>query len=502
MGTDIDVLTATAEELQQLLSSSAEVTSKHLVQKYLSQIKRHNDYLKAVISIAPESLLLKRAGMLDEERKNGRLRSPLHGIPILIKDNIATHYGSTGLDTTAGSLALAYSNPRINAPVVDRMLEAGLIVIGKASLSELSWWKGKNLICGWNAVSGQAQSPYVKGGIRPDDSFAGHSNPGGSSSGSAIAVAAGFAPVSIGTETFGSLMLPAGRAALYSIKPGRSLISLTGIVPISSFSDQPGPMTKTTKDLAMLMDIITDPGNVPPGGYASRVTGSWDGLKVGTVDPEIWKYTPDVRKILDEGMEKQLIDQVRYAYEVIKKHAPVFKDNVFLNFAETFFVDGEEILLKIFEKGFKEELENYIKLLDTPQIKTLGELIAFNKAHADKELPPGNDNQDVLELCEKTNVTSKDCASYVSHLTKFGRDQGVDKIFKEHGLNIIMGPLESPLYYFAAACGYPVAAMPLGYLDHNGRPHGLCAVAKEEGLLIQLQSAFERTFPPRKPPSL
>lgn len=121
MGTDIDVLTATAEELQQLLSSSTDVTSKHLVRIYLSHIKRHNDYLKAVISIAPESLLLERAGMLDEERKNGKLRSPLHGIPILIKDNIATHYGSTGLDTTAGSLALANSNPRINAPIVDRV---------------------------------------------------------------------------------------------------------------------------------------------------------------------------------------------------------------------------------------------------------------------------------------------------------------------------------------------------------------------------------------------
>jgi amidase len=102
-------------------------------------------------------------------------------------------------------------------------------------------------------------------------------------------------------------MLPAGRAALYSIKPGRSLISLTGIVPISSFSDQPGPMTKTTKDLAVLMDIITDPKKVPSGGYASRVTGSWDGLKIGTVDPEKWKYPSDVRKILDEGMEKQLV---------------------------------------------------------------------------------------------------------------------------------------------------------------------------------------------------
>ncbi|KAK1246513.1 hypothetical protein MKX08_000315 [Trichoderma sp. CBMAI-0020] len=521
MGTDIDVLTATAEELQQLLGSSADITSKHLVQIYLSQIKRHNDYLKAIISIAPEALLLERADKLDEERKNGKLRSPLHGIPILIKDNIATHFKSTGLDTTAGSLALANSNPRINAPIVDRLLEAGLIVIGKASLSELSWWKGKNLICGWNAVSGQAQSPYVKGGIRSDDSFAGHSNPGGSSSGSAIAVAAGFAPVSIGTETFGSLMLPAGRAALYSLKPGRSLISLTGIVPISSFSDQPGPMTKTTKDLAMLMDIITDPDNIPPGGYASRVTGLWDGLKIGALDPEIWKYTPDVRKILDGDMEKQLIDQVRHAYGIIKEHATVFKDNVLLNIVDTFYVDGEEILLKIFENGFKEEFENYLKLLDTPQIKTLGELIAFNKAHADKELPQGNvetlwspggfswlliralgHNQDILELCEKTSLTSEDCASYVSHLTKFGRDQGVDKIFEEHDLNIIMGPIESPLYYFAAACGYPVAAMPLDYLDYNGRPHGLCAVAKEEGLLIQLQSAYEKTSPLRKPPVL
>lgn len=121
MSKDINVLTATAEELQQLLSSSTDITSKHLVEIYLSQIKRHNDHLKAVINTAPESLLLERAGMLDEERKNGKLRSPFHGIPILIKDNIATHYHSTGLDTTAGSLALVNSNPRINAPIVDRV---------------------------------------------------------------------------------------------------------------------------------------------------------------------------------------------------------------------------------------------------------------------------------------------------------------------------------------------------------------------------------------------
>jgi len=134
-------------------------------------------------------------------------------------------------------------------------------------------------------------------------------NPAGSSSGSAIAVAAGFAPISIGTETFGSLMLPAGRAALYSLKPGRGLISTKGIVPISSFSDQPGPMTKNSKDLAALMDVITDPANIPAGGYASRVTGSWDGLKIGTLDPEIWTFPPVFRKVLDASMEKQLVSR-------------------------------------------------------------------------------------------------------------------------------------------------------------------------------------------------
>ncbi|EHK26983.1 uncharacterized protein TRIVIDRAFT_141231 [Trichoderma virens Gv29-8] len=476
-----NVLTATADDLQRELSAGG-INSKQLVKIYLSQIERHNDYLKAVISTAPESLLLERASMLDDERQRGKLRSPLHGTPILIKDNIATH-PSTGLDTTAGSLALVNSKPRSNAPIVDR--------VGST-----------NIPCGWNSVSGQSQSPYVAGGLLPDDSYAGHSNPGGSSSGSAIAVAAGFAPLSIGTETFGSLMLPAGRAALYSIKPGRSLISTTGIIPISNFSDQPGPMTKSTKDLAMLMDIIADPDHLPSGGYASRATASWEGLQIGTLDPEKWKYSSEVRKILDEGMEKQLNDQVRDAYATIKQHVSIFKDNVPLSTADALTLNGEDVLLKIFEKDFKEQFENYLQLTETPQIKSLGELIAFNKKHADRELPPGYDNQDTLERCEKTNITFEDRANYVAHLEKFGRDEGIDKIFHEYDINIVIGPLESPLYYFAAACGYPVAAMPVGYLEYNGRPHGIGAVAKEEGLLIQLQSAYESVFPPRKPPTI
>ncbi|KAM5341687.1 hypothetical protein ACJ41O_014718 [Fusarium nematophilum] len=492
---DLDVLTATAGELEHLLSSSTSgIDSKYLVKTYLAQISRHDAHLKAVVGTAPESILFERADMLDDERKQGKIRSPLHGIPIINKDNIATN-ASTGLDTTAGSLALVNSRPRENAAIVDRLLDAGAILLAKASL-------GTGLISGWSAVSGQAQSPYVRGGVLDGNTFSGHSNPGGSSSGSTIAVAAGFSPISIGTETFGSLMLPAGRAALYSLKPGRGHISTAGIVPISSFSDQPGPMTKTTRDLAMLMDVMTDPDRIPPGGYISRVTGSWDGLKIGTLDPAKWKFSANTRKILDEQMEKQLDGQVREAYKVIEQHASSFHHNVPLSSKNVLTLNGEDVLAKIFEFDFRGEFENYLKLLDSPQIRSLGELIEFNEKHADKELPPGNGNQDVLERCYNTSITPEERSVYAAHADKYGRELGVDKILEEYNLNIIMGPLESPLASIAAACGYPVAAMPLGYLDFNGQPHGLCAVARDEGLLIQLQSAFEATFPHRKSPPL
>ncbi|KAK5992138.1 putative amidase [Cladobotryum mycophilum] len=463
---------------------------------YLSQIKRHNDYLRAVINTAPESLLLERAHMLDEERKQGNIRGPLHGIPILIKNNIATNE-STGLDTTAGSLALVNSKPRENAHIVDRLLEAGVILLGKAHLSELSWWKGKDLICGWNAVNGQSQSPYVRGGVLPDDSYGGHSNPGVSSCGSAIGVAAGFAPISIGTETFSSLMLPAGRAALYSLKPSRNHITTKGIVPISSFSDQPGPMTKTTKDLAVLLDIMTDPGHVPSAGYISRVTGSWNGLRIGTLDPEVWTYPPESRKVLDPRMEQQLNYQVREAYEVIRQHASAFQGNVPLSLPDTLMINDEFAALKVFEQDFQTEFESYLQLLETPQIKSLGELIEFNEKHADKELPSENGNQDTLKRSHQTSITVEERTAYAEHAERNSRQLSIDRILDEYNLNIIIGSAEPGLSMFSASSGYPVAAIPVGYLDFNRRPHGLCAIAREEGIFVQLLSAFEATFPQR-----
>ncbi|KAK4139419.1 amidase signature domain-containing protein [Dichotomopilus funicola] len=495
-------MTATIDDLQRLLSTDSGLTSKQLVSLYLARIYRHDDYLRAVISITPQNLLLQRAQQLDDERRGGLVRSPLHGIPVLLKDNIATKPG-TGLDTTAGSFALVDSKPRENAVLVDKLLDAGAILLGKASLSELSWWKGSRLICGWNAVYGQAQSPYVRGGLLADDTFAGHSNPGGSSSGSAIGVAAGYVPFSIGTETFGSLMLPAGRAALYSLKPSRGIVSTKGVVPISRFSDAPGPMTKTAKDLAFVMDVLVDKckTQVPKGGYISRVTGSWKGLRIGTLDPEVWNFGTQARKVLDPSMEQQLNDQVRHAYMEIERHADVFHNNIPMPLSSTLDLDGESCLMKIFEKDFQVEFEAYLRLCDTPKITTLGELIQFNRDHSDKELPPGNSNQEMLERCYNTNITEEQYLKYIAHVEKYGRELGLNAIMDKYNLNIIIGPLECDLGNFAASAGYPIASMPLGYLDYNGRPHGLGAVARahEDGLLIQLQSAFEKTFPQRRP---
>lgn len=178
------------------------------------------------------------------------------------------------MDTTCGSLALVGSITPGNARIIDRLVDAGAIILGKASLSEWAYFKGEGIPCGWNAVLGQGQSPYVRGGWQPNDTPLGHSTPGGSSSGSAISVAAGFAPIAIGSETCGSLVNPSDRAALYTLKPSPGLVSQQGIVPISHTFDTAGPMTKCVADLAVLMDIMMEPSTVSSSSWAGpELTG-------------------------------------------------------------------------------------------------------------------------------------------------------------------------------------------------------------------------------------
>ncbi|KAK0507196.1 hypothetical protein JMJ35_010234 [Cladonia borealis] len=476
-----DPRTATASDLQELLRAS-KVTSVQLVKIYLKQIEQYNSYLKAVISTAPKSAILDKAEKLDAERAEGNVRSSLHGIPILIKDNIATH-PSLGMDTTAGSLALVGSRPKKSADVVERLISAGALILGKANLC----------------------SAYVQGGLKEDDTAGGHSNPGGSSSGSAIGVSAGFAPVSIGTETSGSLIFPGSRAALYSIKPTIGLVSQAGIVPLSSIFDAAGPMTKSALDLADLLDVIVDPTKtrIPDRGYASALSGSWAELEVGVLDPVDWD-TSESWTEPDPGVTKQMRQAYEDAYAKIKDQAKKFHRNVPLPTVEALEIDGERATRILNTGYYKEDLESYMGDLEYSQVYTLEALIEFNRKHADQELPPRYPRQDRLEKALAHNYTTEDLEKALAHARRIGRDEGIDKILKEYDIDVIIGPADSKMPTIAAASGSPIAGMPLGYLEFNGRPFGMAALASghQEAILVKTQSAWEATFGPRQPPPI
>jgi amidase len=244
----INLIRATAADLQAQLQNG-DLTSEHLVQLYLRQMQQHEPRLNALISIAPSHIILERARILDKERAKGTTRGPLHGIPIILKDVILTSR-SLGMPTTAGSHALLQTSGLVNADVVDKLLAAGLIILAKANLSET--WGPKGLpymLPGWSAVGGQTQSVYVKNGLDPDDVILGNSSPLGSSTGCAVAVSAGYAPLAVGEETSGSLVAPANRAGLYALKTTPSSIDMKGVFPISKTFDTLGPMAKCPKDV-------------------------------------------------------------------------------------------------------------------------------------------------------------------------------------------------------------------------------------------------------------
>ncbi|MCJ1378434.1 hypothetical protein MMC17_001532 [Xylographa soralifera] len=469
-----NALTAMASELQSFLGSG-KVTSAQLVEVYLHEIEAHNDYLKAVIAIAPRASLLEKAQVLDKERSNGKLRSQLHGIPILVKDNIATH-PDLGMDTTSGSLAL--------------LIKAGVLIIGKASLSELSWYK----------ISSEALETFV---VEEDDTFGGHSNPGGSPSGSATAVSAGFAPFSIGTETEGSLIMPGSRAAVSTIKPTIGIVSQQGLIPVSYLCDSAGPMTKSVLDLANLMDVIVDPSTtrIPEGGYKSAMTNTWAEIRVGVLNPAKWNYPPVVFKP-DEGATKQMNEAFQDAYCKLESMAKSFHKYVPLPNGDDLELDGADCLQTLWTGYFKRDFENYTSGLDESQVYTLQELVDFNLKHADQELPPWCPKQDKLEKALTTNLTAENLDAALAHARKIGRTEGIDKILKEYNLDVIIGPAESSMTDMASASGYPIASLPLGYLDFNGRPFGMAALASghQEATLIKVQSAWEATFPPRRRP--
>ncbi|KAJ5724053.1 hypothetical protein N7488_002088 [Penicillium malachiteum] len=442
---DMDLLTLDAKALQALL------TQGH------------------VTITTPIELLEATARSLDEERASGKFRGPLHGLPILIKDNIATH-PSLGLPTT--------------------IIDAGLIIMGKTNLPDLR--------CRMVGLQSAAKrSPLMFAGEKKTATPL--KNPSGSSTGSAVGVSAGYAPIAIGTETDGSLVSPSNRAALYTIKPKIGLVSGEGIIPISSTFDSAGPMTKSTYDLAVLLDVlVTEPASE---SFTISLTESWSDISVAALDSEVWKSKMDDDK-QDDGARDQINREIREAYKVIEEKAKRFVNNIDLISPEEFKIDGESCEWTIIQADMKPQLNAYLEGLEESDVRSLAEIIAFNEKHADLELPPHHPRQDTLIKSQNNTTSAEEYERNLSFLRHMGREKGVDLALKTHGVDVIIGPADSKLSSMASATGYPICAMPLSYLDPNACPFGMAAIAgkHQEHLLIKVMSAWEATFPARQPP--
>ncbi|RMD44482.1 hypothetical protein DV735_g655, partial [Chaetothyriales sp. CBS 134920] len=453
----IDVFRTSAAELQRMLQAGT-ITSAELVQIYFDQIDKHNtkgSKLQAIISTAPKDQAIKRARSLDEERKTKKDVSPFHGIPVIVKDVYNTP--SLGMDTTCGSLALNDRKAKGDATIVTKMLQQGMIIIGKANLS----------------------------------------TPSGSSSGSAVAVAAGFAPVSFGTETDGSLVQPGSRAAVFALKTTPGFVDASGIQPGNPDFDALGGFTKSAEDMANLWNhLFAVKADAITLTTRELSSSSWIDLRVGFVDPELWQPADFVTEP-NEPFKEQSIQEMLAAADKIQFLGGHVARNVSLISTPAGFDD-------IIGMKFKSGIEEYLSLFDGPGPRTIGELIEFNSLHADAELPLVSDqvnpryhpSQGQFEKYATTEMAAEEYDRIFKEIRRQSLGS-IENALTQHGIDIIMAPADSRLVSLASAAGCPVANVPLGFADFNGRAHGLAVVARphDERNLLRVMAAWEATFP-------
>ncbi|KAJ5401094.1 hypothetical protein N7465_011583 [Penicillium sp. CMV-2018d] len=495
----VDVLTATASDLRNLLDSG-EVSSVELVGLYLDQIARHNKQglmLNAMISTASADRVLEEARMLDTERAQNGPRSKLHGIPIILKDLICTP--NFGLGTTAGSLALKGLNATEDAPIATLLREAGCIVIGKSNLSEWANAKGFGVTSGWSAVGGQTQSPYVRGGVDPEDTWMGHSTPAGSSSGSAVATAAGFAPLTIGSEADGSIVQPAIRAGAYSLKGTVGDVIMKGTQSGGAAFDSAGPIGKSAEDCADAMDIL-----LPGRDFCSHLTRSWNGIRIAYLDYKTWQFPDSVCEktpAFDTQHELEMLEALK---KVESLGAQVTYDASLMSLPEITEKYKTVTMGEIGRHQLAFVISRFLGLFNNPQLRTLQDLVTFNKEHAAEELPLDQPSQQVLENGLNDNMTDEKYHSGLAHLRQSVR-HAVHLCLEESNADVIMASGETLLPSIAACAGYPIGSVPLGFSTYNGRPFGMEIMSRngEEEKIFQVMSAWEATFPEaRQPPPL
>ncbi len=488
---------ATAVQLQAWMTEGR-YTSRQLVETYLRRIDdidRSGPALHAVIEVNLDALAI--ADALDAERKAKGPRGPLHGIPVVIKDNIDT--GDRML-TTAGSLALEGTRPAKDAFLVGRLRAAGVVILGKTNLSEWANYRSTHSTSGWSGRGGLTKNPYAL-----------DRNPCGSSSGTGASIAANLAAIGVGTETDGSIVCPSGANGLVGIKPTVGLISRTGVIPISHTQDTAGPMARTVADAALLLGAMTgvDPADAATKASASHARTDYTkaldanalrGARIGVARKQYFGYSG----VTDRAIEQAIADMKAAGATIVDP----------ANIATASKLDACENEVLLYE--FKHDINAYLAARGPASaVHTLADLIAFDEREASREMPYFG--QELFVQAEKKGPLTS--APYLTALAKcraLARTQGIDAVLRANRLDAIVAPTGSPAWttdlvngdHFtgasstpAAVAGYPSITVPAG--DAFGLPIGVSFIgtAWSEPRLIALAYAYEQATKHRRPPS-
>ncbi|HZG53573.1 MAG TPA: amidase [Pyrinomonadaceae bacterium] len=470
-------------------------SARELAEKYIERIERFDrkgPALNSVIELNPDALSL--AAALDRERKAGRVRSPLHGVPILLKDNIDT---ADRMQTTAGSLALVGTPAPRDAFIVARLREAGAVLLGKTNLSEWANFRSTHSSSGWSGRGGQTRNPYAI-----------DRNPCGSSSGSGVAVAANFAAAAVGTETDGSIVCPSSASSLVGIKPTLGLVSRSGIIPIAHSQDTAGPMARNLADACVLLTALAGIDPRDRATQSSRGKSHADytrfldaaglrGARIG-VARKFFGFSDRVDQLMND------------AIDVLKRAGATVIDPTDLPSHGKY--DDSEFEVLLYE--FKADLNQYLAERGAGVPRSLKEIIEFNERNREREMPYFG-QEIFLKAQAKEPLTSKAYLAALAKNHRLSRAEGIDAAMTKHRLDAIIAPTGGPPWttdlvngdHFsggsstpAAVAGYPNITVPAGYI--YGLPVGLSFFGRaySEPVLIRLAYAFEQATKHRRAP--
>lgn len=456
---------ATIKDIQSFFSTK-KVTCEELVTYYLKRIEKYDlDKLNSLIELNPD--VIKLAKEKDCEIMKGKL----YGIPVILKDNIGT---CGKLHTTAGAYALKDSILDSDAFIVSKLKEEGAIILGKSNLSEWANFMTYDSSNGYSALGGQTHNPYGKYDV------------GGSSSGSCVSVASNFAPVSIGTETCGSLIYPASQNSVVSIKPSVGLISRYGIIPITEAQDTAGVIAKNVEDVALVLEVIA--------GYDPKDSESKEAESYRESYTNFLRETSltNIKIAIIEAFEPR--DEEKEILQRIQKELEATGDEVFRIYLDK--NTGDDIDFSFMKPSFRHDLNNYLKLADVNGITTINDIVEFNKKDLSNRAAFG---QDILEMACKDETSFEDVKKIINKNKKVTGDI-IDNILEKCD---VIASLSTDLCCLYAVAGYPAINVPAGYKS-TGEPIGVTFVSSkfEESNLIKIASVYEKNTKHRKAPNL